>query len=129
VTAGSYQGQTQNGNYVYLTVTSDRTITGWRGNSLPLNCNPPATLYGAPDFGTDTYPIGADGSFVAQYNFDGSDVEGDITITHADAKITGQFTTSTTVTGTIVFNLGLDYQGTHFTCGSGTITWTATKQG
>lgn len=128
VTAGDYRGSTQNGNFVFLTVTSDRTITGWRVNSLPLDCSPPATLYGAPDFTGSTFAVGDDGSFMAQGNWDGSDSEGDITFTHWDAKIAGTFGTATSISGTIDYNLELDYQGTHFRCGSGHITWTATKQ-
>jgi hypothetical protein len=114
---------------VFLTVGSDRTITGWRVNSLPLECDPPATLYGAPDFSGATFSIGDDGSFLAQGKWDGSDVEGDVTFTHWDAKITGKFDTATSISGTIAFVLELDYQGTHFRCSSGNVTWTAAKQG
>jgi hypothetical protein len=128
VTAGSYQGSTQNGNFVFFTVTGNRTVTGWRVNSLPLNCDPGGTVYGAPDFGDSVLPIEADGSLTAEGNWSGSDVQGDVTFTHWDAKITARFDTASTATGTILFNLELDYQGTHFKCSSGTVNWTARLQ-
>ena len=39
VTAGSYKGATQNGNFVFFTMSADRTFTGFRVNDLPAACN------------------------------------------------------------------------------------------
>ena len=51
VTPGQYQGQTQNGNFVFLTVTPSRTVTGMRINDLPEQCNGGLSLTGGDDFG------------------------------------------------------------------------------
>ncbi len=87
------------------------------------------SLSGAPDFSGSAFPIGDDGSFLAEGNWDGTDVEGDLTFMHWDAKLTGTFDTATSISGTIVYDLELDYQGTHYRCASGAVTWTASKQG
>lgn len=126
VTPGSYQGTTQNGNFVFLTVSANRSFTGLRVNDLPATCNGGLTLTGGEDFGDSTFPIKEDGTFAAAGNWDGSDVEGDAEWTHWDGKIAGRFETATSVSGTIVMNYGLKYQGTAYQCSSGEIRWTAT---
>jgi hypothetical protein len=126
VTAGNYQGQTQNGNYVFLTVSPNRTFTGLRVNDLPAECNGGVRLTGGEDFGDNVFPIRADGSFEAVGSWDGSSVQGDIEWTHWDGRIAGRFDTATSVSGTIVMNYGLKYQGTAYQCSSGEIRWTAT---
>jgi hypothetical protein len=126
VTAGNYQGQTQNGNYVFLTVSPNRTFTGLRVNDLPADCNGGVRLTGGEDFGDSVFTIRADGSFEAVGNWDGSSVQGDIEWTHWDGRIAGRFDTATSVSGTIVMNYGLKYQGTAYQCSSGEIRWTAT---
>ena len=128
VTAGQYKGATQNGNFVFFTVTPARTITSFRVNDLPDPCQPGGSLSGGEDFGGSTFPIGADGSFAAQGNFDGSQVNGDFELTHWDGKITGLFNTATSANGTILMNYQFNYKGTHFTCSSGQITWSVTLQ-
>lgn len=126
VTAGSYQGQTQNGNFVFFTVSANRTFTGLRVNDLPAPCNGGLTLTGGEDFGDNVFTIRDDGSFEAAGNWDGSSVQGDIEWTHWDGRIAGRFETATTASGTIVMNYGLKYKGTAYQCGSGEIRWTAT---
>ena len=128
VTAGNYQGQTQNGNFVFFTVSSNRTFTGLRVNDLPAPCNGGLTLTGGEDFGDNVFSIRDDGSFAAAGNWDGSSVRGDVEWTHWDGRITGRFDSSTTVSGTIVMNYGLKYQGSAYQCSSGEITWTATQR-
>jgi hypothetical protein len=128
VTAGSYKGSTQNGNYVFFTVTPGRTITAFRINDLPDPCEPYGTLPGGEDFGSSTFTIRDDGSFAAQGSYDNPNPSGD-TLTHWDGKITGQFGTATSVSGTVLMNYELNYQGTHFRCSSGTIRWSASLQG
>ena len=129
VTAGQYQGQTQNGNFVYFTVGSDRSITSFRVNDLPDPCQPGGTLTGGEDFGKSTFYVGNDGTFAAQGTWDGSQVNGDFELTHWDGKISGRFDTATNVSGSILMDYQFNYQGTHYTCSSGTISWSATKQG
>jgi hypothetical protein len=129
VTAGAYRGSTQNGNYVFFTLTSNRTVTGLRINSLPCLCEPGGRLDGAPDFGDSAFPIRADASFSAEDTWSGSDVIGDIEWTYTYVKITGRFNTATSATGTIVFIFELNYKGTHYRCSSGEVSWSATLQG
>lgn len=126
VTPGQYQGQTQNGNFVFLTVNANRTFTGFRINDLPAECDGGGSLGGGEDFGDSVFSIRDDGSFEAAGTWDGSVVNGDIEFTHWDGRIAGRFETATTVGGTIVMNYGLKYQGSALRCSSGQITWTAT---
>jgi hypothetical protein len=128
VTAGSYKGQTQNGNYVFFTVTSGRAVTDLRINALPCMCQPPARLDGAPDFGDATISIGVDTRFSAEDTWSGSDKVGDMEWTYVYVKITGHFDTATSATGTIVITMELNYEGTHYRCSSGEVTWSATLQ-
>jgi hypothetical protein len=126
VTSGSYQGATQNGNYVFLTVQSNRTFTGLRVNDLPAQCNGGLSLTGGEDFGDNLFPIRDDGTFEAAGNWDGSSVQGDVEWTHWDGRVAGRFDTATSISGTIVMNYGLKYQGTAYQCSSGEISWSAT---
>ena len=128
VTAGSYKGATQNGNYVFFTVTSGRAVTDLRINALPCMCQPPARLDGAPDFGDATISIGVDTRFSAEDTWSGSDKVGDMEWTYVYVKITGHFDTATSATGTIVITMELNYEGTHYRCSSGEVTWSATLQ-
>jgi RTX calcium-binding nonapeptide repeat (4 copies) len=128
VTPGSWKGQTQNGNFVFFTITSTRTITAFHVNDLPDPCEPGGEISGGEDFGDSIFPIDADGTFSAEGKWDGSNVQGDFEWTHWDGKIAGKFDNATTVTGTILMNYELNYQGTHFRCSSGTVNWTATLQ-
>jgi len=52
-------------------------------------------------------------------------VNGDTEFTHWDGRISGRFDTATSVSGTIVMNYGLKYQGTALRCSSGEIRGTA----
>lgn len=128
VTPGSYQGATREGNYVFFIVRGDRTLTGFRVNDLPCPCTPYGSLTGGEDFSSTVFTIRADGSFSAQGSWSGSNVQGDIEWTHWDAKVTGIFTTPTTVTGTILVNYEIKYQGTLYRCSSREIPWSATLQ-
>src|SRR5262249_6045384 len=58
VTAGSWKGATQNGNYVFFTVTPGRTVTAFRVNDLPDPCAEGPILTGGEDFGNSTFTIG-----------------------------------------------------------------------
>jgi hypothetical protein len=129
VSPGSYKGATQNGNFVFFTVSSDRTLTGFRVNDLPDPCQPPdIILPGGEDFGDSRFTIGDDGRFAAEGNWDGSIVQGDAEWTHWDGKIVGLFNTATSATGTILMNYELNYKGTHYRCSSGDVNWSATLQ-
>jgi len=127
VAPGSYKGATQEGNYVFFTVLPNQTITGFRANDLPENCDPSASLTGGVDWGNTVFPIANDGSFVREERWSGSDVEGDLEWTSLYAKITGRFT-GTSATGTIVTSSELNYQGTHYKCSTTEVKWSAALQ-
>ncbi len=127
VTAGEYKGATQNGNYVFFTVTPNRTVTQFRVNDLPETCSPYGRITGGSNFGSSTFTIRADGSFSAVGNWSGSDKQGDVEWTGWSAEVKGQFNGSS-VTGTITEKNELNYKGTHITCTSGLISWTASLQ-
>ena len=128
VTPGSWKGQTQNGNFVFFNVTASRTITGFRVNDLPDPCEPGGTISGGEDFGDSVFTIGVDGTFAADGRWDGSSVSGDFELTHWDGRITGAFGAANSGTGTILMNYEFNYQGTHFRCSSGNVTWSASLQ-
>jgi len=127
VTAGAWKGATQNGNYVFFTVTSSRTVTGFRVNDVPDTCAEGGELSGGVDFGGSTFTIQSDGSFAAQGSGDATP-QGDGT-THYEVKLSGLFGSSTTSTGTYDESIVYKYQGSLYHCSSGAITWSATLQG
>lgn len=128
VTAGNYRGATQEGNYVFFVVTPNRTVTQFRINAIPCVCDGPLRLTGGENFGDSTFTIKADGSFLAKGDWTGSNVSGDAEWLHWDATLTGQFTSATTATGTIVENYELKYKGTLYKCTTRLLTWSATLQ-
>ena len=106
-------------------MSADRTFTGLRVNDLPAECDGGGYLPGGEDFGDSRFPIRDDGTFEAEGTWDGSVVSGDVEFTHWDGRVAGRFDTATSVSGTIVMNYGLKYQGTALRCSSGEIRWTA----
>jgi hypothetical protein len=129
VTPGAYKGATQEGNYVFFTVLPDRTLTGFRVNDLPCECEPYGSLTGGENFSGTVFGIHADGSFSASGSWTGSDVVGDVEWTGWTASVSGRFETATSATGTIVVTYELNYKGTHFRCSSREKSWAATLQG
>ncbi len=129
ITAGSYRGSTQNGNYVFFTLASDRTVTGFRVNDLPESCDPGGEITGGIDFGKDVFHISPAGQLLAEGSWTGSNVQGDVEWTSFYAKVTGSFGTPTSINGTIIEKDELNYKGQHYRCSSGEITWSATLQG
>lgn len=127
VTVGSYKGATQNGNYVFFTVTGARTVTGFRINSLPETCSPYGEVTGSVDWTKNTFSIRTDGSFRATGSWTGSDVDGDVVWTARSAELNGKIEGGS-ASGTVIVKDELTYKGTHMTCSSGIVTWTATVQ-
>ena len=128
VTPGSYKGATQNGNYVFFNVTGARTLTGFRVNDLPESCSPGGIhLTGGVDWTKSTFTIGSDGSFRATGNWTGSRVTGDAEWTAWSAELVGKIDGSS-ASGTVTVRDELNYKGTHYSCSSGGVTWTATVQ-
>jgi len=128
VSAGSYKGATQDGNYVFFTVTSNRTVTGFRVNDLPDPCAEGGELAGGEDFGNSAFTIRDDGGFAAQGNWDATNLQGD-GVTHWDGRIAGLFDTATSASGTLLMNYVYSYQGSLLHCSSGVVKWSATRQG
>ena len=126
VTPGSYQGQTENGNPVFLTVRSDRTFTGWLVvDDLPNNC-----LYPPAESGSST-PCSASGTTEPSTlpSWDGSIIayEGG-ELTHWEGiGSPGGSTRRRPSRGTIVMNYTLEDQGVgRLPCSSRYMTWSAT---
>jgi Calx-beta domain len=128
VTPGSYRGATQDGNYVFLTVLPNQTITGFRVNDLSEPCNGPFILRGGVDWTENIFAIRSDGSFAAEGSWTGSVVQGDFELTNWSARLTGRFD-GTSVTGTVRTTDEFNYQGTHYVCTTGEVRWSATLQG
>jgi hypothetical protein len=131
VTPGSYEGQTESGNPVFLTVRSDRTFTGWLADDVPNNCG--FLLPGGESFVDATFSIGDDGAFTAARN--GGEPDGTILyeggqLTHWEGRITGRFDTATSVSGTIAMGYALEHRVAggivHRGCWTGPIRWSAT---
>src|SRR5262245_23341749 len=127
VTAGSWKGQTQNGNFVFFTVTSTRAVTAFRVNDLPDVCVEGGELPGGEDFGANTFSIGSDGSFGAQGTYDRPSSQED-GVAHWDGRISGHFDSATSSNGTLLMNYVYSYKGALYHCSSGEVRWTATLQ-
>jgi len=127
VTAGSYKGATQNGNFVFFTVSSSRTLTAFRVNDLPDPCAEGGELTGGEDFGDSTFPIGNDGAFAAQGTYDRPSSQED-GVAHWDGRISGHFDSATSSSGTLLMNYVYSYKGELLHCSSGDIRWSAALQ-
>ena len=123
MTAGNYQGLLD-GNFVFLTILSDRTVTGFRSNYLREDCNDDLYIYGTIDWGTSKFKIATDGTFSASST--GSGTVDDEPATFTDS-VTGRVD-GTTVTGTVTGTAEFTYDGTPYRCSSGVKTYTATLQ-
>ena len=126
VTAGSYQGQTQNGNFVFLTVYRQSHVHGLQDQRPPGAVRRRRQPHGWRGLRRQRVPDQGRRDVRAVGNWDGSEVSGDIEFTHWDGRVAGRFDTATTVSGTIVMNYGFKYQGSPIRCSSGEIRWTAT---
>jgi hypothetical protein len=125
VTPGSYKGATQDGNFVFFTVTADRRMTSWRANDLTEQCNEGYYIPGAISLGTESFiQIGDDGHF--DYLADGTATFGGSPDTY-HFEIAGTMS-GTSVSGTVVLTDSFDYNGLHLNCASPVTNWTATLQ-
>src|SRR5439155_1018580 len=120
ITAGNYQGLLD-GNFIYFTIFSDRTIAGFRSNYIREDCDQGGYVYGTLDWGTTHFPIADDTSF--GWSGDGTGTVGDAPATFHD-EVHGRLD-GTNATGTVLGSSEFDYQGTHFKCSSGQRPWTA----
>jgi hypothetical protein len=132
LTPGSYQGQTQSGNPVFLTIGSDRTFTGWLVvDDLPTDCG----FYPGGDWFVDTtFSVGNDGTFDARRGWGQPSAGPSVVyergqVVHWVGRIAGRFDTATSVSGTVVMNYELEQpwvHPAHLFCSSGPTTWSAT---
>ena len=135
VTPGSYQGRTENGNPVFLTVGSDRTFTGWLVvDDLPNDCG---YFPGGDWFVDATFSIGDDGAFDARRSGGSEHGRGFWNILFEwgavvdwEFRIAGGFETATSASGAIAMGYELERREglgiAHVFCSSGPIRWSAT---
>ena len=128
VTPGEYKGATRIGNYVFFTVLPSRAVTRFRVNDLPQRCGGVRTT-GGEDLGDSVYTINKNGKFSGTTSWTGSVVEDDVEWTRRDTKLVGTFSSPTAASGTISVTTEMNYQGRHYTCSSGVVSWSATFQG
>ena len=128
VAAGQYQGATQNGDDVYLTVLPNRTVTGFRVNNVTEHRNGGLRLTGGINWSNNVFAIRPEASFAAQGDWSGSDVQGDAEWTKWHADVDGKFS-GNSVSGTLLIQDELKYKGTPYQRSTGRLTWTATLQG
>lgn len=124
VTVGNYQGLID-GNSLFFTVASDRSVWLFRSNYIREDCNNNLYISGTISWGVSRFPIAADGTFSASGTGTGTIDNAPATFTDS---LTGRFDGSNNVTGTYTASAVFDYQGTHYTCTSGSKTWTASLQ-
>jgi hypothetical protein len=132
VTPGSYQGETENGSPVFLTVRADRTFTGWQViDDLPHNCGY-ADFYspGGGLFVDTSFGIRDEGTFDGQRIWDGSIPYEGGELVHWYGRIAGRFDTATSLSGTVVwtYTLQVPFEGglLPIHCGSYYVRWSAT---
>jgi Calx-beta domain/RTX calcium-binding nonapeptide repeat (4 copies) len=121
---GHYKGTDSQNELFEFDVTADGAgVTGIRTGQVNESCSPGGSLSGGNlDFGSDVYPISAEGYFSATGVFvfvvSGAPAIDTVTIT---GKFSGASASGTFLSNT-VFTLG----GTHYSCTSGNQTWNAT---
>ena len=131
VVSGSYKGQLPSGDFLYFEVTQARQVSYFRLNDLRENCSPGGYFEGSVAYPPDSlWPITDAGTAGAVSTWSGSqDLGGGFVYTHYDYRTTVKFDGSTTVTGTIQLKDEFDLGGSHFSCDTGAVSWTATKVG
>jgi hypothetical protein len=123
--AGHYKGTTSQNEIIEFDVTADGTrVVSLLTGQINEGCNPPAHLYGG-NLRDGTAPIASDGSFKIDFDYT-STVGGDPSKGHF--TLTGKFS-STGATGTLEDTVSFTHEGTGYSCGSGTQTWTTTRTG
>jgi hypothetical protein len=129
--AGSYKGQLPSGDFLFFEITQARQVSYFRLNDLRENCSPGGFFEGSVAYPPDSlWPIADDGTAAKTDVWSGTqDVGGGFVYTHYEYRTTVKFDGSATVTGTIQLKDEFDYAGSHFSCDTGVVSWTATKIG
>ena len=124
VTAGAYKGLID-GNFLFLDVV-DRYVTHFRSNYVRMDCGSTGIyVYGQLDWGDSRFAVGADGTFKASADSNGT-VSGTPAKYHDE--IAGRFD-GTNASGTVLGSVEYDRDGTHLSCTSGPRPWTVSFQG
>lgn len=127
ITVGDWQGAMQTGDYVYFTVRSDRRLSFFRVNNIRENCDGGVYISGSISWSQNTtWPIADDGSLTAANTWTGSEVDGDFELTAESWKVASTFNGSS-ASGTFILSDEFNYKGQHYSCSTGTLTWTAKK--
>jgi hypothetical protein len=120
---GHYKGVTSQNEIIEFDVTADGTqVVALLTGQINEGCNPPAHLYGG-NLHDGFAPITADGSFKIDVDYT-STVGSDASKGHF--TLTGKFS-AMGATGTLEDKVSFTHEGTAYSCGSGTQTWTATR--
>jgi hypothetical protein len=124
-TPGHYKGTTSQNEIIEFDVSADgRRVVALLTGQINEGCNPPAHLFGG-NLHDGTAAIGADGTFKLDFDYTSS-VGGDPSTGHL--TLTGKFSGSSW-TGTLEDKVSFTHEGTAYSCGSGTQTWTANRSG
>ncbi len=123
VDAGSWKGATQNGDYIFFTVTSSRTVKGFRANDFREECNGGLYTYGPLDFGSFEMSIDDAGQFGYEGTSNGT--IGGVPATFT-TKVTGVAKDSS-ASGTVTLSSEFVYDGTRYQCSTGLKTWSAQR--
>jgi cell division septation protein DedD len=127
VTPGSYKGATQDGNFVFFTLTANRQIMDWRTNDLTEQCNAGYYIPGAVSLQGSGRVIQIDDVGHFDHVADGTVTFSDGSPDKIHFEIAGDVS-GTNVSGTVVLTEEFDYNGLHLTCASPVTNWTATLQ-
>jgi hypothetical protein len=120
---GHYKGTTSQNEIIEFDVNADGSrVVGLLTGQINEGCNPPAHLFGG-NLHDGTAPIAADGTFKLDFDY-ASSVGGDPSKGHF--TLTGKFS-GTSWTGTLEDKVSFTHEGTAYSCGSGTQTWTAAR--
>jgi hypothetical protein len=126
VTSGPFQGQINHGNFLYFEVGGDRTVSNWRTNEIPEECEGGGTLRGG--FWA-VYPnpvtIDDDGDFVIDY-VGQLGPEGDFGGVTFHVVINGKIN-GPSATGSVRSSSDFTYKGERYVCNSGALTWEASR--
>ncbi len=129
VTAGPYQGQINQSNFLYFDVLSSRAVSNWRTNEIPETCQNGAILRGGfwavyPQ----PVPIANDGTFLIDWEGKlepGGDFNGPVTFR---VTIAGRIEGSN-ATGTVRSSSDFTFDGERYICNSGELRWEARHTG
>jgi len=128
VTPGSYQGQINQGNFMYFELLGDRTVGNWRTNEIPEECEGKGILRGGfwAIYPTPV-PIANDGTFVIDWtgtaNAEWLDEPATFRVTIA-GRVEGS-----SASGTVSSSSDFVSEGERYRCASGSLPWVAGRTG